>query len=90
MTTLDERKPFLQPGCHSEGGEFDWRKGGGSARMIEIGKRETLYRQDSCGCMYSPRDTNLQCKSNGREPIRIGVMYRRERAGGRRGRPSAV
>ncbi len=36
--------------------EFNWRKGGGSARMIEISKREEFYQQEYCGCVYSLRD----------------------------------
>jgi epoxyqueuosine reductase len=55
--------------------EYNWRKGGGSARMIEISKRESFYQQEYCGCAYSLRDTNLQRKAHDREPIRIGVQY---------------
>ena len=55
--------------------EYNWRKGGGSARMIEISKREAFYQQEYCGCAYSLRDTNLLRKANDREPIRIGVKY---------------
>src|SRR3546814_281197 len=28
---------------------YNWRKGGGSARMIEISKREEFYQQEYCG-----------------------------------------
>jgi predicted adenine nucleotide alpha hydrolase (AANH) superfamily ATPase len=55
--------------------DYNWRKGGGSARMIEISKREAFYQQEYCGCAYSLRDTNLQRKAANREPIRIGVKY---------------
>ena len=55
--------------------EYNWRKGGGSARMIEISKREAFYQQEYCGCAYSLRDTNLLRKANDREPIRIGEKY---------------
>ncbi|EPY00081.1 hypothetical protein C404_00010 [Ralstonia sp. AU12-08] len=55
--------------------EFNWRKGGGSARMIEISKRENFYQQEYCGCAYSLRDTNLQRKAAGRAPIQLGVLY---------------
>ena len=55
--------------------EYNWRKGGGSARMIEISKREAFYQQEYCGCAYSLRDTNLLRKANDREPIRIGVKH---------------
>jgi epoxyqueuosine reductase len=55
--------------------DYNWRKAGGSARMIEISKRETFYQQEYCGCAYSLRDTNLHRKATDREPIRIGVKY---------------
>ncbi len=55
--------------------EYNWRKGGGSARMVEISKREQFYQQEYCGCAYSLRDTNLHRKANRREPIRLGVLY---------------
>lgn len=55
--------------------EFNWRKGGGSARMIEISKRENFYQQEYCGCAYSLRDTNQQRKAAGRAPIQLGVLY---------------
>ncbi len=54
---------------------FNWRKKGGSARMIEISKREEFYMQEYCGCAYSFRDTNNWRKSKGEEPIKIGVKY---------------
>ena len=55
--------------------EFNWRKGGGSARMIEISKREIFYQQEYCGCAYSLRDTNQQRKAAGRAPIQLGALY---------------
>ncbi|MGF7192254.1 putative adenine nucleotide alpha hydrolase (AANH) superfamily ATPase [Robbsia andropogonis] len=55
--------------------DYNWRKAGGSARMIEISKREAFYQQEYCGCAYSLRDTNLHRKATNREPIRIGVKY---------------
>ncbi|OYQ85647.1 hypothetical protein B9T15_01095 [Wohlfahrtiimonas chitiniclastica] len=55
--------------------DYNWRKGGGSARMIEISKREHFYQQEYCGCAYSLRDTNKFRKSKGRAPIKLGVMY---------------
>lgn len=54
---------------------YNWRKGGGSQRMIEISKRERFYQQEYCGCVYSLRDTNRWRKENGRERIKIGVQY---------------
>ena len=55
--------------------DFNWRKGGGSARMIEISKRENFYQQEYCGCAYSLRDSNAHRKSQGRIPIKLGVLY---------------
>jgi len=54
---------------------YNWRKAGGSARMIEISKREHFYQQEYCGCVYSLRDTNRHRLASGRERIRIGVKY---------------
>ena len=53
--------------------DFNWRKGGGSARMIEISKREHFYQQEYCGCVYSLRDTNAWRREKGRDAIKIGV-----------------
>ncbi|VWC42618.1 hypothetical protein BLA6993_07175 [Burkholderia lata] len=61
------------PGLMSR--EYNQHKGGVSACMIEISKRDTFYQQEYCGCAYSLRDTNLHCKVNGRELIGIGTMY---------------
>lgn len=54
---------------------YNWRKGGGSARMIEISKREQFYQQEYCGCIYSLRDTNHHRRQNSREKIEIGVKF---------------
>ncbi|MFJ1262299.1 epoxyqueuosine reductase QueH [Capnocytophaga canis] len=54
---------------------YNWRKKGGSARMLEISKREKFYMQEYCGCAYSLRDTNKWRIENGRERIKIGVKY---------------
>ncbi|MDF1827031.1 MAG: epoxyqueuosine reductase QueH [Legionellaceae bacterium] len=54
---------------------YNWRKGGGAARMYEIAKREEFYKQEYCGCVYSLRDTNRWRKKNDRERIHIGVNY---------------
>ncbi|HBR15513.1 MAG TPA: hypothetical protein DD723_08250 [Candidatus Omnitrophica bacterium] len=32
---------------------YNWRKDGGSLRMVEIARREDFYRQNYCGCVYS-------------------------------------
>lgn len=55
--------------------EFNWRKGGGSSRMIEISKRERFYQQEYCGCIYSLRDSNRHRVASGRQRIEIGVQY---------------
>lgn len=54
---------------------FNWRKNGGSQRMIEISKREQFYQQEYCGCAFSLRDTNRAREKNQRERIKIGVKY---------------
>ncbi|WP_237812825.1 epoxyqueuosine reductase QueH [Acinetobacter baumannii] len=54
---------------------YNWRKNGGSSRMIEISKREEFYQQEYCGCVYSLRDTNRWRMSNGRDRIKIGVKF---------------
>jgi predicted adenine nucleotide alpha hydrolase (AANH) superfamily ATPase len=55
--------------------EYNWRKKGGSERMIQISKREQFYQQEYCGCVYSLRDTNAYRAARGRPPIRIGVKF---------------
>lgn len=57
---------------------FNWRKGGGSERMLQISKREHFYQQEYCGCAYSLRDTNRWRMTNGRERIKLGIKYYRE------------
>ncbi len=54
---------------------FNWRKEGGSKRMIEISKQEHFYQQEYCGCVYSLRDSNKWRLQNNRERIEIGVKY---------------
>lgn len=55
--------------------DYNWRKNGGSSRMIEISKRESFYQQEYCGCAYSLRDTNQHRLSTGRERIKLGVKF---------------
>jgi predicted adenine nucleotide alpha hydrolase (AANH) superfamily ATPase len=55
--------------------DYNWRKGGGSARMIEISKRENFYQQEYCGCVYSLRDTNRHRVASGRERIKLGEVF---------------
>jgi predicted adenine nucleotide alpha hydrolase (AANH) superfamily ATPase len=57
---------------------YNWRKNGGSQRMIQISKREEFYQQEYCGCVYSLRDTNQWRVETGREKIQIGVKYYNE------------
>lgn len=54
---------------------FNWRKGGGSQRMIELSKAERFYQQEYCGCVYSLRDTNRHRLATGREKIKFGVTF---------------
>lgn len=54
---------------------YNWRKQGGSSRMIELSKRENFYQQEYCGCVYSLRDTNRWRLKNGRQRIKIGTQY---------------
>ena len=54
---------------------FNWRKQGGSQRMLEISKKEQFYMQEYCGCAFSLRDTNLWRQAKGRLPIKIGIKY---------------
>ena len=55
--------------------DFNWRKEGGSSRMIEISKREHFYQQEYCGCVYSLRDTNKWRRKNNRDRIIRGVKF---------------
>ena len=55
--------------------DFNWRKQGGSSRMIEISKREEFYQQEYCGCVYSLRDTNKWRKENDRPRIKRGEKF---------------
>ena len=58
--------------------DFNWRKKGGSSRMLELSKRESFYQQEYCGCVYSLRDTNRWRVSKGREKIERGVKFYHE------------
>ncbi|WP_308387736.1 epoxyqueuosine reductase QueH [Acidithiobacillus sp. AMEEHan] len=55
--------------------DYNWRKGGGSQRMIEIAKKEQFYQQEYCGCVYSLRDTNLHRITQGRDKVVRGVKF---------------
>lgn len=54
---------------------YNWRKKGGSARMLEISKDEEFYMQEYCGCAYSLRDTNKWRMQTGKEKIKLGEKY---------------
>ena len=54
---------------------FNWRKGGGANRMIDLSKQERFYQQEYCGCVYSLRDTNRHRTEMGRAPIELGVKF---------------
>ena len=55
--------------------DFNWRKKGGAARMIEISKREQFYQQEYCGCVYSLRDTNKWRQTNNKDRIIRGIKF---------------
>ena len=54
---------------------YNWRKKGGSARMLEISKQEQFYMQEYCGCAYSLRDTNKWRVEKGRDKIKFGEKF---------------
>lgn len=60
--------------------DWNWRKAGGSQRMLEISKREGFYQQEYCGCVYSLRDTNEWRAKQGRAPIALGEKFYRSDA----------
>lgn len=60
---------------------FNWRKQGGSQRMVELSKEEAFYQQEYCGCVYSLRDTNRHRMASGRPRVKRLVKYYGEDAG---------
>jgi hypothetical protein len=54
---------------------YNWRKQGGSQRMIDIAKQEHFYQQEYCGCAHSLREVNQRRKAQQREPVKIGMKY---------------
>ena len=54
---------------------LNWRKSGGSQRMIELSKNENFYKQEYCGCVYSLRDTNKWRLSRNKPLIKRGINY---------------
>ena len=69
---------------------YNWRKQGGAERMYEIAKRESFYKQEYCGCVYSLRDTNRWRRSNGRDRVKIGINYYAEEQEDSAGQESEV
>ncbi len=55
--------------------DYNWRKQGGSQRMVTIAKQEKFYKQEYCGCSHSLREANQRCKEQGRERIVIGENH---------------
>lgn len=55
--------------------DYNWRKKGGSQRMIAISKVEEFYQQEYCGCIYSLRDANQWRRDHDREPIHLGEKF---------------
>ena len=51
----------------------NWRKKGGSERIVEIAREMDFYRQEYCGCAYSLRDTNARRREQGRAPVGFGL-----------------
>ncbi|MDF1753651.1 MAG: epoxyqueuosine reductase QueH [Verrucomicrobiales bacterium] len=54
---------------------YNWRKQGGSQRMIELSKKEEFYQQEYCGCVYSLRDTNQSREERGRQKVKRLVKF---------------
>lgn len=48
---------------------INWRKKGGSQRMVEVARREGFYQQEYCGCLYSLRAVNRWREEKGRPLI---------------------
>ena len=68
-TLAASRYPNMQYWTHN------WRKLGGSKRMIELAKEEGFYQQQYCGCVYSLRDTNRWRLQNNRQRVEFGKDY---------------
>ena len=54
---------------------YNWRKAGGSQRMIELSKEQEFYQQQYCGCVYSLRDTNRWRVASNRPRVKFGQDY---------------
>ena len=73
VTRAGQKAASLFPGVSYWG--LNWRKGGGSNRMIALSKEENFYQQQYCGCVYSLRDTNRRRRQNGRPAVEIGKDF---------------
>ncbi|WP_316757718.1 epoxyqueuosine reductase QueH [Pedobacter aquatilis] len=68
----------LRAAIHYEGPTYwtyNWRKKGGSSRMLDISKDEGFYMHEYCGCAYSLRDTNKLSMENGLGKIKLAKRY---------------
>ena len=54
---------------------YNWRKKGGSSRMLELSKKENFYQQEYCGCVYSLRDTNRRRFEMGKDRVKRLVKF---------------
>jgi epoxyqueuosine reductase len=50
----------------------NFRKQGGSQRMLTVSKDNQFYMQQYCGCVYSLRDTNRWRQRNNRSKVELG------------------
>ena len=55
--------------------DYNWRKQGGSQRMLTIAKQEKFYKQEYCGCAHSLREANQRRKEQNRDKIVIGINH---------------
>lgn len=53
----------------------NWRKQGGSQRMVELAKQEQFYQQEYCGCVFSLRDTNRWRRRHNRPRVERGIRF---------------
>ena len=51
---------------------YDWQTDQMTERKYRINAEESFYKQEYCGCSFSLRDSNLDRKARGVDPIVIG------------------
>lgn len=73
VTRAGQKAAALFPGVQYW--DHNWRKNGGSQRMIQIAREERFYQQQYCGCAYSLRDTNQWRMQKGRGKVELGKDY---------------